>query len=49
MHRLIGFSAEYIEKLTPAERSLYWLYYQQDLKENNAKKTNSVENDITNE
>ena len=48
MCKLIGFSGEYVEKMTPAERSLYWMYYQQEIKENDKNKTNSLDNEILN-
>jgi hypothetical protein len=49
MCRLIGFSAEYVEKMTPAERSLFWMYYQQDVKDSKESKTNSsLNNEILN-
>lgn len=33
--RLIGFSAEYVERLTPVERKLYWMYFEEEQKEKN--------------
>ena len=26
---IVGFTAEYVEAITPAERSLYWQYYEE--------------------
>lgn len=30
MVKVLGFSAEYVESLSPAERKLYWMYYERD-------------------
>jgi len=29
----VGLSAEYIDKMPPVERGIYWEYYKKDLKE----------------
>jgi len=47
MTRLIGFSAEYVEKMTPAERKLNWMYFEEEMKEKNKEQTNNFNNDIT--
>ena len=33
MVNILGFSAEYVEKITPSERKLYWMYYKRDEEE----------------
>jgi len=30
MVQVIGFSAEYVENMTPGERKLYWSYFERD-------------------
>jgi len=30
MVKVIGFSAEYVETMTPGERKLYWSYFERD-------------------
>ena len=48
MCRLIGFSAEYVEKMTPAERKLYWVYFKEEMKEKSKDKpTSNFDNNIT--
>lgn len=37
----LGFSAEYIESISPVERNMYIKYYQKEKKEEEQKKKNS--------
>ena len=41
MVNVLGFSAEYVEKMTPGERKLYWVYYERDEEEKRKKSQQS--------
>ena len=46
MVSILGFSAEYVERLTPNERKLYWVYYERD-EEEKRKKSQRQNNGVT--
>jgi hypothetical protein len=40
--RVLGFSAEYIEKITPNEREIYKMMYKKEMEERNKKESNNT-------
>jgi len=42
MKKFLGFSPEYIERMSPAERKIYWMYYERDEAEKKKKMGGSV-------
>ena len=47
MVKILGFSAEYVENLTPVERKLYWTYYERDEAEKRKEQSQGSSNSIT--